>query len=227
MPSSDADAPPTGLSLTRELHFPTPLIHGDVPRPAALNATLAAAVRAERAAAPGGLHRSNAPGAGGWHSATDLHRRPAFQGFARSVLAVAAQAFDRSGYDPATEPLLDGMWANVNPPGAHNRTHVHPHVLWSGVYYVQTPPDCGCIVFRDPRAAAAMQPPALSDAGRARPDAWTELRCEAVAGRVILFPAWLPHEVETNATALTGMDAERISISFNLRQVARRGSAQA
>jgi hypothetical protein len=36
---------------------------------------------------------------------------------------------------------------------------------------------------------------------------------------MLVFPAWLLHEVEPNLTEHTGSDADRISISFNLMQV--------
>ena len=46
------------------------------------------------------------------------------------------------------------MWANINMRYSHNRNHVHPGALWSGVYYIQTPKDSGRIWFTDPRGEA-------------------------------------------------------------------------
>lgn len=44
---------------------------------------------------------------------------------------------------------------------------------------------------------------------------------EPVAGRLILFPAWLGHEVQPNLSKLKGKAGDRISISFNYLQAPR------
>jgi uncharacterized protein (TIGR02466 family) len=51
------------------------------------------------------------------------------------------------------------MWANINPPGGFNRTHIHPNSLWSGVYYVKTPKNCGHLKLEDPRSVSLMTRP--------------------------------------------------------------------
>jgi uncharacterized protein (TIGR02466 family) len=48
------------------------------------------------------------------------------------------------------------MWANINPPGGYNRPHMHPNSLWSGVYYIKTPKNCGHLKLEDPRSVALM-----------------------------------------------------------------------
>ena len=45
---------------------------------------------------------------------------------------------------------LDNMWININPTGGTNITHIHPHSFMSGVYYIQTPNDCGNLYFENP-----------------------------------------------------------------------------
>ena len=49
------------------------------------------------------------------------------------------------------EPVLGNMWANINYPGGYNKPHVHPNTLFSGVYYIKTPPNCGKLICNDPR----------------------------------------------------------------------------
>jgi hypothetical protein len=41
---------------------------------------------------------------------------------------------------------------------------------------------------------------------------------QPIAGRLIVFPAWLPHAVQPNLTEEEGLAADRISISFNFYQ---------
>lgn len=56
------------------------------------------------------------------------------------------------------------------------------------------------------------------DKGSAGPQQWQEINYEPVEGRMILFPSWLRHEVESNLCDLGGTAAGRISISFNYGQ---------
>jgi hypothetical protein len=37
-------------------------------------------------------------------------------------------------------------------------------------------------------------------------------------GRLLVFPAWLPHAVQPNMTSESGARGDRISISFNFHQ---------
>ena len=52
-------------------------------------------------------------------------------------------------------------------------------------------------------------------------DTWKEVYFEPVAGRMLIFPAWLSHEVQPNLTKLKGRAADRISIAFNYIQQLR------
>ena len=47
---------------------------------------------------------------------------------------------------------------------------------------------------------------------------WKEVHHTAIAGRLILFPSWLRHEVEPNLSTLGSPQSDRISISFNYAQ---------
>ncbi|MBL8698305.1 MAG: hypothetical protein JNK67_08030 [Alphaproteobacteria bacterium] len=204
--------------LVRELYFPTYVFYRDLESAPALNPALAGAIRDLRRADPDGLVRSNMKPAGSWHSALDLQSRAPFAPLAAEVLATSRAVAEDLGFDPARELVLDNMWAIVNPRHGSNRGHTHPRVLLSGCYYVQAPPGCGRICFVDPRPQAQVLPPWLSVAGRAQPHNWSEVAFDAIAGRMILFPAWLGHEVEPNLTALEGEASERIVIAFNLYQ---------
>ena len=214
------EEPQVGL-LRREAYFPTYIYFKDLPGREALNSQLLEAIAQLRTENVEGMHRSNVKQAGAWHSDDDLNRRPEFERLVTEVSLSAQQVFDDLGYDPAWEPRVDNMWANVSPRHAFNRMHIHPGVIWSGVYYVQTPPGSGRIYFSDPRVQAQMLRPRISDDGRKRADNWSEVYYEPIAGRMILFPAWLLHEVEPNLSEEAGDAGHRISISFNLLQLRR------
>lgn len=209
--------PPAG-QLQREAYFPTLIFFKDLVGHEELNAQLIAAIAGIRKQDEVGMHRSNVKQAGAWHSQDNLNQRVEFDALAAAILQSTREAFDEMRYDPELEPIIDNMWANVSPRHAFNRMHVHPGVIWSGVYYVQTPPASGRIYFSDPRAQAKVLQPKVSEEGRKLAINWSEVYFDPLAGRVILFPAWLLHEVEPNLSELPGEDGNRISISFNLRQ---------
>ena len=195
-----------GKRMARDYFFPTPVYRTDLARAEDLNARLVADIRAWREKDPGGTFRSNVPQLGGWHSATDMHRRAEFTELTREVFELFHGVFIDQGYDDAWEPVCDSMWANINPRGAFNRHHTHPHALWSGVYYVRTPDDCGLLCLTDPRPQAHVITPYF-DPKRRSAHTWAEAYYQPVAGRLIAFPGWLVHSTHPNlASAGPGAD---------------------
>ena len=227
--------------MARDYFFPTPVYHTDLAEATDLNERLVAGIRAWRESDPGGTFRSNVPQLGGWHSPTDMHQRPEFTELTCEIFELIHGVFTDQGYDDAYEPVCDSMWANINPRGAFNRHHTHPHALWSGVYYVRTPDDCGLLCLTDPRPQAHVITPYFDPKRRAA-HSWAEVYFQPVAGRLIAFPGWLVHSTHPNlastdhgsnaATDRLGearadaeaaneddrLHLERISVSFNFHQ---------
>ena len=203
--------------MARDLFFPTPVYYTDLAAAPAINATLREQVRAWREADPHGAFRTNEPWSGGWHSATDMHLRREYDPLTREIFEFVHGIWTSLGYDPEYEPVCDSMWVNINPRNASNRHHTHPHALWSGVYYVQTPANCGLLYFTDPRPQAQVLPP-YYDSRRRPAETWHEVHFQPLEGRLIAFPAWLGHAVQPNLCEEEGPAAERISVSFNFHQ---------
>lgn len=154
MPMQNQEDQAPGIRLTAEAYFPTLIFFRDLPNGPELNARLKPAIYNLREEDPAGLVRSNVAKVGSWHSPDDLATRPAFAEFSREVVLHASIVFGELGYDPDCGPEISNMWAMVHPRHGYNRSHTHPNVLWSGVYYVQSPPRAGRIVFVDPRVQA-------------------------------------------------------------------------
>lgn len=210
-------APAIG-SVSREIYFPTYIYFSDLPDAAELNTQMRSYIYAWREEDREGLVRSNIKQTGTWHSQDDLQRREEARELCDRILAVAGEIFRDMGYHPSTTPLIDNMWANIQPRHGYNRNHVHPRSLWSGVYYVQVPQNAGRIFFSDPRPQIPMWPVSY-DPDKARgPESWQEVYYQPIEGRIILFPSWLVHEVEPNMSEQSEMAGDRISISFNLLQ---------
>lgn len=209
------------LTLNREMYFPTLVYSLDIPdkaRVTTLNESVKSHIYGWREADRDGVQRSNAGVPGAWHSPADMARRPEFADLVELVLYCAQAVFQDMGYDPAYQPGIDNMWANVNPRNGYNKSHFHPNVLWSGCYYVQVPPNAGRITFYDPRTEALMVQPKFDPGVERRQQVWDEISYEPVEGRMLLFPAWLAHDVEPNLSTVDGSAGDRISVAFNIAQ---------
>jgi hypothetical protein len=118
----------------------------------------------------------------------DRERLPELTPVATEVLACAKSILDRS-------ELKYGFWFNEMKPG--DRTTLHDHheddELLSAVLYLTAPVGSGDLLLHDEPATVRVSPQ---------------------AGRMVLFPPDLPHEVETNRSG-----SNRLSIAFNFGPV--------
>jgi uncharacterized protein (TIGR02466 family) len=191
--------------MNRELFFPTPIYIKDIGSPAfnqKLEQDIIAWSNKDK-----GIQRTNV---NGWHSTSDMANYPEYKELVNILFQAQKDIYKEEHLD--SEPFLGNMWANINPPGGYNRTHIHPNSLWSGVYYVKTPKDCGHLKVEDPRSVSLMTRPRQVP-GEQPPRLWREVHFEPVAGRLIMFPAWLNHCVDPNKS-----NDIRISVSFNFMQ---------
>lgn len=180
-----------------------------------LNAALAQAAHVLAADDEAGQNWSAENGYGGYTSYSSLDdlpwRFPEFADLQKHLdthVAAFAEELDLALND---RPLvLDSLWVNILAPGGHHASHLHPHAVISGTYYVTVPPRAGAIRFEDPRLAQMMAaPPRKPDADRTN---LTFISVSPKAGEVLLWESWLRHEVPVN-----NADSERISVSFNYR----------
>ena len=191
--------------MFRELHFPTPIYIADIAHPT-LNQELEKDIIAW-SNKDKGMVRTNIKG---WHSKTDMHQKPEYQKLVNMLYEAQRTIYDQEHLN--SEPVLGNMWANINPPGGMNRAHQHPNSLWSGVYYVKAPKNSGHLRIDDPRSAASMSRPQQKE-GKLPDRLLRETHYEPIAGRLIMFPSWVMHCVDSNES-----DDIRISVSFNFLQ---------
>jgi uncharacterized protein (TIGR02466 family) len=168
-----------------------------------LNADLLVAVK-ELQATGQGYSRTDG---GGWVSGTDLNERDAFAPLTAYMISAAEGVLHFLQYEFEHFYICD-CWANINGTGKAHPRHNHPNCILSGVYYVQTPPNGGDIIFHDPRPQAGIFVPAIKEA---TPHNIAQRFVEPAEGLMMLFPAWLEHSTEPNTSM-----GERLSISFNI-----------
>ena len=194
--------------LQRKILFPTAIYFKDLPNAKELNKYLFKEIKKWRKADPKGEHKTNS--GFGWHSKTDMDKRKEYKPLIDELFKMAEECNKDFGVQPKLG--LGNMWANINPPGGMNRAHQHPNSLWSGVYWIKTPKNCGQLKIDDPRSVACMTRPRQKDTKK--PDRlWRETHYEPIAGRCIMFPSWLMHCVDPNES-----NDIRISVSFNFLQ---------
>jgi len=146
----------------------------------------------------------------GWHSQTDMHHKPEYKPLVDELFKMVQGVFNEEFLD--REPKLGNMWANINGTGGYNKPHIHPNSLFSGVYYVKTPPNCGRLICTDPRPGIQTCMPNRKK-GEPPKHLWREIHLQPQENRIIMFNSWLWHNVEPNQS-----NDPRISVSFNFVQ---------
>ena len=154
-----------------------------------------------------GLTKTNV---NGWHSTTDMQDKPEYKPLVDELFKMVHKVFEEECLDK--QPVLGNMWANINPSGGYNKPHVHPNSLFSGVYYVKTPPNCGRLICQDPRPGIQTVMPTRKSVEIPK-YLWRDVHLQPQENRVVMFPAWLWHSVEPNQSK-----DMRISVSFNFIQ---------
>lgn len=195
--------------------FGTPVVSFHLPEAETLNTELRAVIAERQSKHPGTQHSN----LGGWQSSWDMERwggAPAIKLLAFGRNTANRVTTDRQG-KPVAISWRANMWANVNRSGHANEFHSHPGSFWSGVYYVDDggiADDAslgGELEFMDPRGPGpAMYAPQLAY-GAAGLSVGANETVRPKAGRLVMFPSWLLHQVRPYRG-----NAERISIAFNL-----------
>ena len=202
--------------VIREFFFSVPFFYHDVENAQDLNRKLVHDILKWKERDEDGIIRSNHMG---WHSEDDMQDRHEFQELTKIINDVQNKICEAEEYNSEKKLVIDSMWANVSQKYAYNSYHYHPNSLWSGVYYVQCPPDCGQIIFGSRQVLTYPEPDYKKDMIDRQPHQWTKVEYKPIEGRVIIFPSHVGHEVFQNLTDVEGQEGYRISISFNSLQI--------
>ena len=192
--------------MITEHHFPTMIYIKDFPDSEKLNKYLEDHIM-HWAQNDKGVSKTNA---GGWHSSTDMNTKKEYDPLTTELFNMQEEIYQKEKLN--RKPVLGNMWANINYPGCFNRPHIHPNSLFSGVYFIKTPQKSGNLMVYDPRPGVQMAMPSRKKE-QLQSELWREVHYEPVAGRCIMFPSWLWHEVKPNQS-----NDIRISVSFNFLQ---------
>jgi hypothetical protein len=128
---------------------------------------------------------------GGWQSQNNLHLNSTFSPLCKILQDLFYSII------PNPQRYVDGMWANISNFTNFNSPHIHnldsyPYKLYSGILYLNIPPNSGNVVFVNPLNLNKIHSITPKE------------------NNVILFPSSLQHYVEPNLS-----QEDRISIAFN------------
>ena len=204
--------------LIRELYFADAFYYKDFENSSELNKELTNKILQWKHSDPEGVEISNSLG---WQSRSTMQeQKSGFDVITNKINEFLNEVWLSEQYREGTSLEIENMWANVNYKYAYNKYHDHPNSLWSGVYYVQSPPNCGKILFdKSWSRYQRVQKPIFSHEIPTYDYQWDSVAYEPIEGRVILFPSWIGHQVEQNLTDIEGENGYRISISFNIKQI--------
>ena len=189
--------------MIKEYFFPTIIYIKDLPNANELNTYLEKQI-IEWSNQDKGVNKTNM---NGWHSQTDMNHKKEYKPLIKELFQMQNEIIQEEYLD--MNPKLGNMWANINPPGGYNQSHIHPNSLFSGVYYVKGQPNSGRLRLMDPRPGSQQCMPNRKKVKLPR-ELWRETYYDPIPGRLIMFPAWMWHKVEPNKS-----NDIRISVSFN------------
>lgn len=185
--------------------FPVHLFCKDFPDPGSLNPALEQLAYELRETDPAGRPVSTRKG---WQSQGDLDRYDACRPLIRFIESTMVEIKQFMSAADSVNFFVRSCWANINPQGSHNASHIHGNTFYSGVYYVRTPADSGLIEFRDPSHVREVF---HFDLKATTPENCFSQSYQPVPGRMFIFPGYLPHGVGENRS-----DADRVSYAFNI-----------
>jgi len=144
-----------------------------------------------------------------WQSTDLLHEDVNFKNLAELILHETDKILN--GYSVIRDShYISGMWGNIHAPNVAHAAHIHPNSYLSGVLYLNTPTDCGPLIFHDPRPASNIIEFAYESYNIRNGKTVIEL---PEKGKMLIWPSWLMHGVELGRS----QEKEyRISIAFNV-----------
>ena len=195
------------MRLVQQSLFPTNVYHIDLPDSEMLNVYLKSRIYSLRMLRRKGVAGTDVRQMGAWQSDNNLFDYGPLKIFCDQIHSVMMELSQQRGVNPSLNYWCSKMWANISDRFGYGRTEYDLQSQWSGCYFVQTPNDCGDLIFYDPRNTHELQ----------NNNQWDEpvSRHKAIAGRAYIFPSWLPCKIEANRSSLDNKDGDRIEIGFN------------
>lgn len=159
------------------------------------------------------IHVETSPGPGSedsWRSQCMFHEDPLFSFYKDRFLSQIDNTVKQFGL--SQELYIDGSWVVRNKPGSYLKTHVHSGCVLSGVLWLSVPENSGNLTFLNTNSWMSSDLfDTSSEHFRQTYNMYSNYSYQPLEGKMVIFPAYLPHSVEQNRSS-----EDRISITFNL-----------
>lgn len=153
-----------------------------------------------------------------WCSEDLLHEQDEWT-FARDIILEEAVQYADNQQILYQNLYITSMWVNAQYQRQNHVAHTHPNSLFSGIWYLDTPPGSQCFTMYDPRPASAVISPRTKNLQG-------NISVPARAGTILIWPSWVMHG--TQSITPDELERPRISLAFNvmLRDSITRHSAR-
>ncbi|MEM7193915.1 MAG: TIGR02466 family protein [Pseudomonadota bacterium] len=185
--------------------FPTPVIRTTLTDADLINVYLSSRLISLRTQERRGISPSR-QSKGGWHSHDALHEESGFTMFADALRQKVENSL--TAEEQATPLWLSALWANICDRFGYDKEMHANRGVWRGLYFVRAPEKSGRPIFSDPRTQCE-QP----NTDKSGPNTLKHA-IDVDAGDILLFPAWLPYDIEANRCEYAGEEGERITLRF-------------
>lgn len=143
-------------------------------------------------------------------TSANLHKEQVFNPLVDFINICLTQSFTDMGFEPSFD--ITSMWGVKQKKGGSHNKHIHSNTFLVGVYYLDGNIGSKGTTFHSPYNFQNMIVPRKIPGKITKPNHNRMIFFEE--GSVIVFPAWLEHEVPKNET-----DKERNIIAFNCMPV--------
>lgn len=140
----------------------------------------------------------------------NLATQKEFKGFVKYLKSVANIFVTQLGfdYDKLSKKFNPYVFATELNKGSFQERHIHNYKL-SGILYLKVPPNSAPILFNDPVHIREYDPWPAKE--KENLNTWLTIKYVPVVGNLLMWPAWLYHEVPAHPT-----QENRIGLVFNL-----------
>ena len=196
------------MDIIREEWWPTPVWYFDIPKSIIDYDLIATECYNFKILDNNGRKISNI---GGWQSdnlyVNNSESQKNINNLMKLIESKSELLFKDYNIKKSLKPHLDNFWININSLENHNAPHIHHNSVFSGVYYVKAPEECGGIIFHKSQELSYLHGSYTDCNNRLT---YSEIKYTPEQGRVLIFPSWINHSVQPNKSL-----EDRISIAFN------------
>ena len=190
-----------------KLLFPTVIHELKVKNFKSIKKDLVNFVYEEKVKDPDGVIFSNK---GGWQS------QPTYNSFDNILLKIVSETlklyFENNVLDMSKEIRFESLWMNINKKEDYNTTHDHPLNHMAGVFWINSPKECGNFECQSPHSYNyGWESAVYTSEFRDKTNCYGSYGFLPTEGSIMLFPASINHRVTPNQS-----NEDRISSSFNL-----------